>query len=144
METKLRKGGFPSVATYDPFFHSRGDFAQKTYDLILSFEVFEHVPDPHRLMGDLVSFLRRDGVIFFTTLFQPKNLDELGISWWYLAPRNGHLSLYSRDSLRLLASAHGLRLFSVNDSTHVAFFTDSPLLRHLLKADEYRNLSPGL
>jgi len=92
LEAELRKRGYASVATYDPFFHARKDFPDHASDLILSIEVFEHVPSPHHLMSDLLSLLRRDGLIFFTTLLQPDNLAEQGISWWYLAPRNGHIS----------------------------------------------------
>ena len=44
-----------------------------------------------------------------------------GLDWGYLAPRNGHVSLFSDKSLTVLLGAHGFRVLHLNDGLHVAF-----------------------
>ena len=39
------------------------------------------------------------------------------LSWWYAAPRNGHISLFSRKSLGMLAARFGLTYACSNAGT---------------------------
>jgi methyltransferase family protein len=56
------------------------------------------------------------------------------MSWWYVAPRNGHISLYSRRSLALMWNALGFTFVSFNDDMHAAWRTVPHFAAHLVKA----------
>jgi 2-polyprenyl-6-hydroxyphenyl methylase/3-demethylubiquinone-9 3-methyltransferase len=126
----LTESGFRAT-TYDPF--SAPARPQGAFDLITCFEVMEHAPFPHTTAADMVSLLAPDGVILFSTLTQPANFDELGLRWWYVAPRNGHVSMYSRRALAILFEKHGLQLTSLTDLVHLAYRQLPPFAAHLLR-----------
>lgn len=97
-----------------------------TFDLITAFEVFEHVPDVWALMSNLKALMAPNGVILFSTLVSDGHI-RAGeqLSWWYAAPRNGHISLFSSQSLALLAQSHGLHFGSFSEGFH-AFYDHIP------------------
>jgi len=122
----LNEAGWPSKS-YDPYADGSADPAQLgKYDLITAFEVFEHVPDVQALMGHLTALRSGAGIILFSTLVSDGQIRPgEGLDWWYAAPRNGHISLFTRKSLVLLASRHGLKLRSLADGIHV-FYKNIP------------------
>jgi 2-polyprenyl-3-methyl-5-hydroxy-6-metoxy-1,4-benzoquinol methylase len=96
--------------------------------------VFEHVPDPGRLAQDLVSLLDDDGLIFFSTLLSDGNLEPgKKLDWWYAAPRNGHISLYSAMSLTHLGAKHGLQFGSVSAGFHAFWRRVPPWAEHIIR-----------
>jgi hypothetical protein len=114
----LRDAGY-SAATRDLYFMGSEAQAAQRFDLITSFEVIEHVRHDQQQawMAALAGQLRATPsarVLISTELIA---LDHT-IGWWYLCPRNGHISVHSAESLALLAAAVRLRLFSVNPSMH--------------------------
>ena len=122
----LAQAGWRSTS-YDPFVNTDTDPASLgKFDLITAFEVFEHVPDPHALMHALRGLLAPQGVVYFSTQLSDgyvhpgKRLD-----WWYAAPRNGHISLFSKAALQHLAATHGFSLASNWVCFH-ALFTEKP------------------
>lgn len=115
----LREAGFQHVEVYDPFVPEYSKRPEGKFDLITMFEVLEHSPSPKETMADLGSMLADEGVVTLSTLLQPQNMDEVGVGWWYLSPRNGHVSMHSRRSLSELASPHGMRAGSFSDGFHV-------------------------
>ena len=72
-------------------------------------------------MADMNSLLAENGLILFSTLLQPADIDQQGLNWWYAGPRNGHVSLFSRASLGRLVDPFGLKLGSFNDNLHVLY-----------------------
>ncbi len=57
------------------------------------------------------------------------------LTWWYAAPRNGHVSLFSARSLGLLAARQGWATASFSADIHLFWRGDFPAwARHLLKA----------
>jgi SAM-dependent methyltransferase len=96
------------------------------FDLISAFEVFEHVPDIQKLISDLRSLLSPDGLILFSTLLSDGNIRPgQRLNWWYASPRNGHISLYSRKSLSILAQNKHWSFGSFSEGFH-AFFPSVP------------------
>jgi hypothetical protein len=71
--------------------------------------------------------------VLFSTLVQPQDFDGLGLNWWYVGPRNGHISVFSRDALTKAWERHGCRMASFNDLIHVAYRTLPDFARHLFK-----------
>jgi|SRR3984893_17413219 len=127
----LEEHGF-KAATYDPFstFSAR---PQGPFDLITCFEVLEHLPFPDRTVLDMTGLLASEGVILFSTLTQPSNIAELGLGWWYVGPRNGHVSLYSQRALAILFEKHGLQLASFSELVHMAFRKLPEFAAHLVR-----------
>jgi hypothetical protein len=126
---RLREQGF-SASTYDPF-SSFNQMPQQRFDLLTCFEVMEHVPFPQTTVATMVSLLKSPGAILFSTLVQPADFEVTGLNWWYAAPRNGHISLYSSESLALLFKPHGMRVGSFNANLHIAYAQIPPFAAHL-------------
>jgi 2-polyprenyl-6-hydroxyphenyl methylase/3-demethylubiquinone-9 3-methyltransferase len=129
----LRSAGFPWVETYDPFVPRHAARPADRFDCVLSFEVVEHSTDPVKTFADMNSFLEDPGVIIFSTLLQPIDIDLMGLNWWYAGPRNGHVSLYSRVSLQKVADRFGFRLGSFNENWHVLFREAPGFAKHFIR-----------
>ena len=139
MSDLLQGEGWDS-RSYDPFVDVdvRLDDLGK-FDLITSFEVFEHVPDSTRLIADLASRLADDGIIYFSTLLNEGSVVRgQRLSWWYASPRNGHISLFSKDSLLRLGEREGLHFGSVTPNLHLFWRTVPPWAKHLFGENESR------
>jgi 2-polyprenyl-6-hydroxyphenyl methylase/3-demethylubiquinone-9 3-methyltransferase len=106
----LRGQGFALADSYDPFVAEHSTKPAHRYSCVISFEVVEHSHEPARTFP---------GMILFSTLIQPPNIDQMGLGWWYAGPRNGHVSLYSKASLEAVARPHGFKFASFNDNLHV-------------------------
>ncbi|MDE3012156.1 MAG: class I SAM-dependent methyltransferase [Pseudomonadota bacterium] len=134
--SQLLRGEGWNSRSYDPFVdRSIAPQALVRFDLVTAFEVFEHVPDPHALVDTLASLLKPDGVLLFSTLVSDGHLKAgQRITWWYAAPRNGHISLFSRQSLTRLASDHGFALGSFSDGFHAMVKTVPAWACHFLAA----------
>lgn len=127
LAAELRGAGL-RAATLDPHVpHAAPDFA--TADLVTAFEVFEHAMRPQRILDEMLALMKPGGALVFSTLLQPA---QMGVGWWYVAPRNGHVSIHSRTSLETLLASRGLRLASFSDGMHVAFREFPAVLRHVL------------
>lgn len=118
----LREDGWNSTA-YDPF--SNPEVNPDTlgrFDLVTAFEVFEHVPDIHDLMEKLSHLLAEGGMLFFATQLSDGHIQAgKRLAWDYAAPRNGHISLYSRASLEYVARQYGFNLASDWHSLHFMY-----------------------
>jgi SAM-dependent methyltransferase len=108
--------------SYDPFFKENSALDVEKFDLVTAIEVFEHVPFPYRLMDDLVARLRPDGVLYFSTLLSDGvQCERSTLDWWYLAPRNGHISLFSMKSLTFLLDQYSFKLANVSPGFFLAY-----------------------
>lgn len=109
--------------TYDPFPRNEQRLADLgKFNLISAFEVFEHVPDVSELMSNITALMEDECLVIFSTLLTDGNIKpNTRLTWWYASPRNGHISLFSRQSLVQLAKQHGLQYGSFNAGTHCLF-----------------------
>jgi hypothetical protein len=77
-------------------------------------------------MSNLYSLLSPNGLVLFSTLVSDGNIQPgQRISWWYASPRNGHISLFSKNSLAVLAQQYRVNFGSFSAGFHV-FFTGVP------------------
>ncbi len=112
-----------NCSVYDPF--SENNIKPKDkFDLMVSFEVVEHTPDPINTFKEMISLLKDNGVIVFSTLLQPDNIDNIKLNWWYAAPRNGHISLHSKESLSSCLKQFGFSVAPFGNNQHIAFKKD--------------------
>ena len=119
--------------SYDPF-NSEDEPIESlgTFDLITVFEVFEHVPNVNELFTNLSRLTDNQSMVIFSTLLSDGQLNAATkIDWWYASPRNGHISLFSKKSLQLLASQHSWNLHSFSQNLHVLYKIPSKWNQHL-------------
>jgi 2-polyprenyl-6-hydroxyphenyl methylase/3-demethylubiquinone-9 3-methyltransferase len=104
---ELARRGYGRVENYDPFSSPARPVGK--FDMIIMSEVIEHVPDPLETLKAVSELLSPSGAILVGEALQPDNINELRGRWWYLGPRNGHVSTFSERTFLIMASALGLR-----------------------------------
>ena len=130
--TALRGAGFPVAETYDPFVADHAQRPEGRFNLVTCFETMEHMPDPLAGIGAILASVAESGLVLFSTLLQPKDFDTLALKWWYVGPRNGHVSMFSRDALVLAWRHYGYQTASFTDNLHIAFRTLPNFAKHLV------------
>lgn len=129
----LRSNGFPAVETYDPFTPEFSRLPKGRFELVSCFETIEHLPDPISGIAALAGLVAEPGIVVFSTLVQPADLATQKMSWWYIGPRNGHISLFTKSSLTIAWNRLGFQTGSFNDNLHVAFRRIPDFASHLIK-----------
>lgn len=90
--------------------------ANEAYDLVTAFEVFEHFVEPQAELKNLLKFSKN--ILFSTELLPPNNPKPE--EWWYYVPDEGqHISIYTSNSLALLAKNFDLNLYTLGSSFHL-------------------------
>jgi hypothetical protein len=90
------------------------------FDVVTCFEVFEHTATPRMTAEDALTFLGGEGVLLFSTL-TVEELTPRDITSWYIAPRNGHITIYSKKALKTLFAQLGCTVHHFNDNVHMAY-----------------------
>jgi Methyltransferase domain len=103
---EMARRGFKHVQGYDPF--SSPCKPSGLFDLITCFEVIEHSPQPLETFNEMFNSLTNDGAIIIGQSFQPANIEEIGTRWWYVGPRNGHVSIFAEETFIALANRANL------------------------------------
>lgn len=132
----LRERGFPVALTYDPMTPEYARRPEGKFDLVTCFETLEHMPDPAAGIALVLEHVAEPGLVFYSTLAQPADFEKYGLAWWYVGPRNGHVSIFSKRALTLAWGRYGYRTVSFNDDVHLAFRTLPSFLAHLSKIAE--------
>ena len=105
----LRAADFRRLVTYDPMVPEYRPPPEGKFDLVTCFETLEHLPDPIAGIADIAICVAEPGAAFDSTLTQPDDFDRQGMSWWYVGPRNGHISIFSKQALAMAWGRHGYR-----------------------------------
>lgn len=102
---------------------------ERTFNLITAFEVLEHIPHVHQMFQDLSGLLRDDGIILITTALSDNTVVAHGtpLTWWYASPRNGHISLFSIESLCALARQYGFSVTKFSNRYYAMYRGRLPL-----------------
>jgi SAM-dependent methyltransferase len=103
----LRAAGFPIAKTYDPFVPEYVQPPMGKFDLVTCFETLEHMPDPVKGIGAILARLADPGLVLFLTLLKPDDFDQFKLKWWYVGPRNRHISLFICDAMVKAWRQHG-------------------------------------
>ena len=129
----LREYGFKNVTNFDPMVDEFSSVPTGKFDLILCIEVFEHLVNPKSAFHEIAGFRSDDGIVFHSTLLQPKEIETVKLDWWYIGPRNGHISIFNTKSLFLSWLEVGLNVVSAYQDIHIAFKTIPDFAADLLK-----------
>lgn len=103
--------------SYDPFVNFREP--EGLFDIIVFQECAEHTTDPQKTFKDLLRFRKPGGIIIGTTELIPGDIEKQRGDWWYAAPRCGHISFYTKDTLENLYT--GLNVVFVGNNAHIAY-----------------------
>jgi 2-polyprenyl-6-hydroxyphenyl methylase/3-demethylubiquinone-9 3-methyltransferase len=122
----LRAAGFPVAISYDPMVPEHANAPEGKFDLVTCFETLEHLPDPMAGIARIAEYVAEPGAVFYSTLTQPADFDHRGLSWWYVGPRNGHISIFTKQALQEAWARYGFKNASLNDDIHMAFRTLPP------------------
>jgi hypothetical protein len=92
-----------------------GDLKKK-YNLITSFENFEHFVNP---IEEIEKIINSTEYLYFTTLLLPNPIPRIN-DWWYYSTNSGqHISFYSLKTLKYIAKRFNMHLTSDNAITHI-------------------------
>jgi SAM-dependent methyltransferase len=115
---EMQKRGFASIQNYDPF--SSPDLPEGRFDVACLFEVIEHMPDPLASLRTILSqVLKPEGIIILTQSIQPDTFEQIRGRWWYLGPRNGHISTFSEVTFRRICANLHMRFFNLRPGYYV-------------------------
>jgi Methyltransferase domain len=120
MAAALRQQGYAFNST-DPFGDKHGSTPASGYDMLTAFEVLEHFPQPAESFAQIVELCNTERCLMLlsTNLVDPKLQAGSLVSWWYAAPRNGHISLYAEGTMQWLAQAHGMQYKRISTGLHL-------------------------
>ncbi|GHV65486.1 hypothetical protein FACS1894199_06300 [Bacteroidia bacterium] len=100
-----------------------GSLEQK-YNLITSFENFEHFVNP---MEEIEKLINITDVLYFSTEIIPANNPKIN-DWWYYVPSTGqHISFYSIKTLQYIANKYKLYFYTNSHSIHI--FSKKPIAK---------------
>lgn len=114
----LRQKGL-EVDKYDLYYFPKKVYENKSYDLITSTEVFEHLKEPIDILKTLVNSLNDSGYIVLMTRFPPSDNREF-LDWWYRRDIT-HISFFTPKSFEIMAKKVGLKVVKTIDSNIVVF-----------------------
>jgi 2-polyprenyl-6-hydroxyphenyl methylase/3-demethylubiquinone-9 3-methyltransferase len=106
------------VETYDPFVAEFSRAPEIKADLLVSCEVLEHTSDPEKTWSEIASVCHEETVMVMTTLLAPPNPDPNLLDWWYIGPRNGHMTIFTQLGLATIARRHGFSMGSFSPGLH--------------------------
>ena len=117
----MREAGW-AFQSFDPYGHS--DVSRQNagrFNFCSAMEVLEHTPDPVAALKSVIELCSGERLVVFigTAVHDGLVTDATRLAWWYAAPRNGHISLFSRAALARLGSAFGLDYASITRGTHL-------------------------
>jgi hypothetical protein len=104
---EMRKNGYIDSEVYDPF--AQPIKPNRKFDIITAFEVIEHTTDPLKTFEEIFNFMNPQGCLVISQTIQPQDIESLGAQWWYVAPRNGHVSFYTDFSMGVIASMNNMQ-----------------------------------
>jgi len=96
----FEEAGF-SCTDYDLYFANHPEKLQQQYDFIVSTEVFEHLAQPAKVISQLVSCLKPQGILGIMTQ-RPRDLAAFQ-KWRYLADPT-HITFFSETCFKWLAN----------------------------------------
>lgn len=105
----LAEQGF-SVHSYEPYRSTSSYVPGARYDVIIAIEVLEHCHDLLKVGQFMKTHLSQEGILWIQTMLHPHPTPPNVLESWYIAPRNGHISIFSLWALTLLFRNAGINI----------------------------------
>ncbi len=102
---------------YDPIYYPDSLEENKSYDLIVSTEVFEHLHQPKEVFEDLIGRLNRGGYLALQTEFHPKEKERF-LAWWYHQDPT-HIVFFTEQTFEKLAEMFHCKMLVSNGKNMV-------------------------
>ena len=83
------------AVTYDPMVPEHACAPNGKFDLVTCFETIEQLADPLAGIARIADHIAKPGAVLYSTRTQPADFDNFGLSWWYVGPLNGHVSIFT-------------------------------------------------
>lgn len=106
----------------DNLFARNFEATGNNYEILTAYEVFEHLENP---VDEVSLMFKYSKNILFTTYLLPRNNPKPG-EWWYYTPDHGqHISIYSLNSLKIIAEKYSKNFYTNGKNIHL--FTDKKI-----------------
>lgn len=105
------------VDIYDYYYAKDEKVFNKTYDLITSTEVFEHLSNPIKILNQFHEMLSKDGIASIMTLFHPK--DQLKFFEWFYIRDPSHIIFYTSKTFEMMSKLTGFKVIDTNDYRYI-------------------------
>jgi len=107
------------VDIFDLYYAIDKVYENKTYHLITSTEVVEHLQNPLETFDLFFKHLKPNGILSIMTLFHPKDR-ALFFDWHYIRDHT-HVSFFTPKTLRMIAKIYDLNFIDTNDYRYAVF-----------------------
>jgi len=114
---KLLKENGIDCDAYDPLYHPDTLDDSKKYELIVSTEVFEHLPQPKKVFESLLERLEEGGYLALQTQFHPNDTERF--KKWYYHQDPTHIVFFRVKSFEVLCAQNGCELIADNGKNMV-------------------------
>ncbi|MGM0396684.1 MAG: class I SAM-dependent methyltransferase [Bacillota bacterium] len=104
---------------YDKFYSTEKSYKGKSYDLITSTEVVEHLDNPLEYFRLFKRLLKKDGVLAIMTLFHPGDKEEF-MDWFYIRDPS-HIAFFTPKTMEVIGNLVGLELIYSNNNRYSTF-----------------------
>lgn len=104
---------------YDYYFSPEKVYIGKTYDLVTSTEVVEHLNDPLFYFDIFSKLLKPKGILAIMTQFHKNDKDRF-LSWSYIRDRS-HISFYTPKTMEYIANKVGVKVIYTDDFKYITF-----------------------
>lgn len=100
------------IVQYDPFFAPNSSLLNKSYDYILSCEVFEHFYQPKLEIDRLISLLNDNGSLLIMTMLYHEGID---FKTWSYRQDPTHVFIYRKETIEYIAKENKLKIEMITD-----------------------------
>lgn len=104
---------------HDLFYFPKKVYEDKSYDLIVSTEVIEHLEKPLQVLEMLSSHLKQNAYLLLMTRFHPQN-DKEFLEWFYIRDIT-HIGFFSLKTFEYLAKKLSLEILKHNSKNTILF-----------------------
>lgn len=98
------------LQSYDPYFGNADELPDGQFDFIYLIEVIEHCADVNSLAQTIAGLLSCRGIVHIQTMLHPNRGPKNILDSWYIAPRNGHISIFTFEALSILFRKYGINI----------------------------------
>jgi SAM-dependent methyltransferase len=111
ISSMLMKKGY-DIVQYDPYFTPNLQVLNKSYDYIVSCEVFEHFYHPKKEIERLLSILKSGGLLLIMTKLYDNEID---FNTWVYRKDPTHVFIYKKETIAFIAKEYHLKIDMLTD-----------------------------